>query len=218
MAHFLQMAWQWGVPLVFGIVLHEVAHGFMAHRLGDDTARRAGRLTLNPVKHIDPVGTVALPALLIALKAPFVFGWAKPVPVRFGRLRPARRGMILVALAGPISNFLQAFFWAMVLKLALPQAAVGHSVASAIMQMAQIGVGINLMLMVFNLIPVPPLDGGRVLQALAPLQWTQALGQLERVGIVVVVVLLASGVLSQVISPVMRWMTGLVLQTVGILP
>jgi Zn-dependent protease len=212
----IQQIFLWGIPLIFAIVLHEVAHGFVAFRLGDDTARRAGRLTLNPLKHIDPIGTVALPLLLILTKSPFVFGWAKPVPVNFARLRPLRKGMLLVALAGPLSNFLQAIVWALVVKITLPAAAQGNALAALLFQMGQIGVGVNIMLMIFNLMPIPPLDGGRVIQALAPPQWAKALVHIERYGMLIVVVLLASGVLSRVLSPLMRWMSELIYQLVGV--
>ena len=212
----LTQAVLWGVPLILAIVLHEVAHGFMAYRLGDDTAKKAGRLTLNPLKHIDPIGTVALPLLLIVTKSPFVFGWAKPVPVNFSRLRPVRKGMLLVALAGPFSNFLQAIFWAIVLKITLPAVIEGNAVADFLVQMARIGIAVNIMLMIFNLMPIPPLDGGRVLQALAPPSLAKTLLQLERYGMLVVVVLLASGVLSKILSPLMHWMTIGILKLVGI--
>jgi len=207
----------WGVPLIFAIVLHEVAHGFAAYRLGDDTARRAGRLTLNPLKHIDPVGTIGLPLLLIVMKSPFVFGWAKPVPVNFSRLRPPRKGMMLVALAGPFSNLLQAIAWAIVLKISLPAAVHGSVLASWLVQMGTIGVAVNVMLMIFNLMPIPPLDGGRVLQALAPPSLAKSMHHLERYGMLIVVVLLASGILSQVLSPLMRWMVQGIYQLVGIM-
>lgn len=207
----------WGVPLIFAIVLHELAHGLMAYRLGDDTAKRAGRLTLNPVRHVDPVGTIGLPLLLILTKSPFVFGWAKPVPVHFGRLRPLREGMVLVAVAGPLSNLMQAFFWAIVLKLVLSTAEQGSATAVIFLQMAQIGVSVNAMLMIFNLMPVPPLDGGRVIQALAPVSLAGALQKLERYGVLVVVVLLASGLLSKVLSPLMRWMVTGIYQLVGVI-
>ncbi len=212
----LTQAVLWGVPLIFAIVLHEVAHGFMAYRLGDDTAQKAGRLTLNPLKHIDPIGTVALPLLLIVTKSPFVFGWAKPVPVNFFRLRPVRKGMLLVALAGPFSNFLQAIFWAVVLKITLPGVIEGDAVAEFLAHMARIGVAVNIMLMIFNLMPIPPLDGGRVLQALAPPSLSKSLLQLERYGMLVVVLLLASGVLSKILSPLMHWMTIGIFKLVGI--
>src|SRR5437870_7467631 len=155
----------WAVPVVFAITLHEAAHGYAAKLLGDRTAEMLGRITLNPLKHIDPVGTILVPGMLLALawvnrSPPFVFGWAKPVPVNFGNLRNPKRDMLWVAAAGPGANLLMAIVWGLVLKIAflLP----GNYFSYPLQAMADGGVKINLVLMALNLIPIPPLDGGRI--------------------------------------------------------
>jgi Zn-dependent protease len=154
------------VPVVFAITLHEAAHGYVARMFGDRTAELQGRITLNPLKHIDPVGTILVPGvLLLAAKfggPQFVFGWAKPVPVNFANLRNPRRDMLWVAAAGPGANLVMAVAWALVLK-ALPPA-----MSPAAMQMALVGISVNLVLMALNLLPVPPLDGGRIAMSLLP--------------------------------------------------
>src|SRR5438132_6347419 len=149
----------WVLPVVFAITLHEAAHGYIAKLFGDQTAFMLGRVTLNPLKHIDPIGTIAVPGFLIAIsvltKAPlFIFGWAKPVPVNFGNLRHPKRDMIWVAGAGPLANFAMAFFWALLMQAAEPS---GIWASDGLLQMAQIGISINLMLMALNLLPLPPL-------------------------------------------------------------
>src|SRR5450631_2309474 len=154
----------WAVPVVFAITLHEAAHGYVAKMFGDQTAWMLGRVTLNPIKHIDPIGTIAVPGFLIALsvltKAPlFLFGWAKPVPVNFGNLRNPKRDMIWVAGAGPLANFVMAFVWVLLLRAALPD---GIWASTGLLEMARYGVGVNLGLMALNLLPIPPLDGGRI--------------------------------------------------------
>src|SRR5262245_4011642 len=154
----------WAVPVVFAITLHEAAHGYVAKLFGDRTAEMLGRITLNPLKHIDPVGTILVPGMLLALawinrSPPFVFGWAKPVPVNFGNLRNPKRDMIWVAAAGPTSNFLQALAWALVAALTAP---TGEWPSAGLYAMAVIGIRVNLILMALNLLPLPPLDGGRV--------------------------------------------------------
>lgn len=204
------------LPVVFAITLHEAAHGYVARMFGDPTATLAGRVTLNPVKHIDPVGTVAVPLgiLLMAKLAgapPLLFGWAKPVPVDFGRLRNPRRDMMWVALAGPAANLFMAILWAMSLRLFL-EAGLGRE--SFWFQMAAIGVQINLVLMALNLLPLLPLDGGRILYSLLPRQLALQYGRLEPYGLMILIVLLLTGSLWTLLEPFMamgRWIVRLFL-------
>lgn len=177
----------WILPALLAITLHEAAHGFAAWRLGDDTARLAGRLSLNPLRHIDPMGTVVLPAMLLLVKAPFLFGWAKPVPVDMRNLPSPRRDMALVAAAGPGINLAQAFI-AMLLFHLLPL--FGDTVDLWVARNLNNAININIILCVFNLIPVPPLDGGRVAVGLLPLALARPLARLERYGMVLLLILL----------------------------
>jgi Zn-dependent protease len=185
-------------PILFAIILHEIAHGFVANRLGDDTAARAGRLTLNPLPHVDPVGSVLLPLMLTWAGSPFLFGWAKPVPVNFGKLRHPKRDMVAVALAGPGTN----------IALGLIFAVAAHTFDSLAWDiptaMAIVGVRINIALAVFNLIPILPLDGGRVLFGLLPREPALAFARLEPYGMFIVMGLLFTGVLSAVLGPLVR--------------
>ena len=148
------------IPLTFAITLHEFAHGWAANQCGDATARMLGRLTLNPIKHIDPMGTILVPILLYFTGSPFLFGWAKPVPINFNALKYPKRDMILVALAGPASNFIMALLWSFAIMIALSLE------SQSLIEMAKFGVVINLVLGVFNLLPLPPLDGSRIVSAL----------------------------------------------------
>jgi Zn-dependent protease len=177
----------WLLPVVLAITFHEAAHGWMAERCGDNTARLMGRVTFNPLKHVDPFGTLILPGLLLLIKAPFLFGYAKPVPVNFGRLNRPKRDMVFVALAGPGVNVLLAFAAALLLHPAayLPPvlaAWLGENLANAII--------INVVLAVFNMLPLPPLDGGRVVTGLLPNPYAWKFAQLERYGLPILIGLL----------------------------
>jgi Zn-dependent protease len=194
--------------LTAAVVLHEVGHGVVANRCGDPTAAERGRLTLNPLRHVDPVGTVILPGVLLlsawAVGAhPFVFGWAKPVPVNFGRLRHPRRDMALVAIAGPAVNFTLAALSVLAFRAGLGMA----EPAGAIVQLlAAPAVGINCVLGVLNLLPILPLDGGRILTALLPQGIARSYGRFERVGLLVVIVLLTqTSILSKLVNPVIHF-------------
>jgi Zn-dependent protease len=201
------------LPVLFAITVHEVAHGWAAKQLGDPTAQRLGRLTLNPLKHIDPIGTVLVPAMLLLVGSRVLFGWAKPVPVTWENLRNPKRDMVLVAAAGPLANLLMAIFWALVLKLSLylPDAA-----AVPLSHMGEIGIIINAVLMVFNLFPLPPLDGGRVAVGLLPGKWGWYLSRVEPYGFFILLALMLSGALWVVIRPLVGAVTQLVGFVVGL--
>ena len=187
------------LPVIFAITLHEAAHGYAARHFGDNTAWLAGRISLNPLRHIDPFGTVLLPLLLFVVNSPFIFGWAKPVPVNFGRLRNPKRDMLWVAAAGPAVNLLMAFGWAVLLKLAIVMPFNAYTRPLAMM--SEMGIGINVMLMVLNLLPLPPLDGGRIAVSLMPLSMAMKFSQLERWGIPILLLLSFTGMLSSILWP-----------------
>ncbi len=204
------------LPILFAITVHEVAHGWVAMRLGDPTAQRLGRLTLNPLKHIDPVGTVLVPALLLILKTGFVFGWAKPVPVTWENLRNPKRDMVLVAVAGPGANLLMAFLWGVIAKIGTLLPAGAQWAAEPMQYMGVIGILINALLMVFNLLPLPPLDGGRVAVGLLPGPWAWRLSRVEPFGFFILIGLMITGVLWFIINPFLRAVMGLVVFIVGL--
>lgn len=192
----------WAVPVLFSIVLHEVSHGWMAYRLGDDTAKRMGRLTLNPLPHVDPIGTIVLPAIMIIMGGP-VFGWAKPVPFNpnnFDRKVNVRNGIMWVALAGPASNLILAFISSFVLVAILQfRLGIPAVIYISIIQLTRVLIIINLVLASFNLIPIPPLDGSKILMRFLPLRYASYFSMLERYGFLLLIVLLATGSFSKII-------------------
>jgi len=211
-SQFLRTVLVWAVPTIFAIIVHEVMHGVVARTFGDDTAARAGRLTLNPLPHIDPVGTVLLPAILLFLRLP-VFGYAKPVPVDFRRLNPLRVGMILVAAAGPLTNLALATVSAFLLRAISHHEWSANTVSTAqnAAQMLYASVLINVMLAVFNLFPLLPLDGGRVLTGLLPLRLARSYARLERYGFLILLLLLSTNLVDTVITPIINAVVGVLL-------
>ena len=188
----------YAIPVLFAITVHEASHGYVARMFGDNTAYVLGRVTLNPVKHIDPIGTIILP-LGMALFTPFIFGWAKPVPVDWNSLRNPKRDMIWVAAAGPGVNLAMAVLWAIlfsVLKMAGVQERFFYEVAQA-------GVSVNLVIMALNLLPIPPLDGGRIVAGLLPRDLSNAHSRIEPYGLFIIVGLLVTGALSVVLQPLL---------------
>jgi Zn-dependent protease len=201
------------VPVVLAIVLHEAAHGYVARLFGDQTAWMLGRVTLNPLKHIDPIGTVAVPGILLLMHAPFLFGWAKPVPVNFGNLRNPKRDMIWVAAAGPLTNFVMAVLWAWLAKASAPSGALA---SNGLYVMSQIGISVNLALLVLNLLPIPPLDGGRIAVGVLPNAAAHALARVEPYGFFVILLLIAiPGALWTVLGPIHRVFSYLVYAITG---
>jgi Zn-dependent protease len=194
----------YAIPVVLAITLHEASHGYVALHFGDTTAYAAGRVSLNPIRHIDPVGTVAFPLVLLAIAkllggGALLFGWAKPVPVNFGNLRHPKRDMLWVAAAGPLANLAMALCWALVLKLG--QATVGTYYGLPLMLMGAAGVFINVIFTVLNLLPLPPLDGGRMLVSVLPHRLAYRFSRIEPYGFTILVVLLVTGVLGVVLWP-----------------
>ncbi len=187
------------LPVLLAITVHEAAHGWMAKRLGDDTAARLGRLSLNPLRHVDPVGTVLVPGLLL-LFGGVVFGWAKPVPVDTRKLRNPRKSMALVAIAGPGANLVMACVWALVVRISLDYHNELPWLGMPLFHMGLIGISVNVVLAVLNLLPVPPLDGGRVAVGLLPVPWARILSRVERYGFLIILVGLMSGVLQYILE------------------
>ena len=206
MEHIISQIIIWALPVLVAVVFHEVAHGWVANRLGDPTAARLGRLTLNPLAHVDLFGTVLVPLMLIVASSPFVFGWAKPVPVNFYNLRNPKRDMMWVAAAGPMMNLLLAAGCTAAWKLLAPM--IGSQPDPGVIDflglmvlMAQSGILINVTLAVFNLLPLPPLDGGRVLVGLLPDPLSIHVAKIEPFGFIILLVLLMTRTLDQIIAP-----------------
>lgn len=183
------------IPLLFAITTHEVAHGWVASRLGDKTALMLGRITFNPVKHIDPVGTLLVPALLILMKTGIIFGWAKPVPVNHRNLNNPKRDMAIVAAAGPLTNLIMAFMWAAILKFVLYMVTFEVSAVEWVAYMSYYGVLINLWLMIINFLPIPPLDGSRLIEAMLPGRLALQYSRIEPFGIFIFLGLIYFGLL-----------------------
>jgi len=203
------------IPTLFAIVIHEVAHGWVAHRLGDSTAYMMGRLSLNPLKHIDPIGTILVPAILISTVG-FAFGWAKPVPINWQNLTKPKRDIALVAVAGPAANLLMAIAWALVMKLASLLPASWELISMPLSYMGLFGILINTVLMVFNLIPIPPTDGGRIATSLLPPRIAYTVSRVEPYGMFILIALILTGFLWQVIGPIISDIMTLIISLVGL--
>jgi Zn-dependent protease len=207
-AQLIQTVAIYALPVLFAITVHEAAHGYAARYFGDNTAWKLGRITLNPINHIDPIGTLLMPLVLyFATSGAFLFGYAKPVPVRFGNLRNPKRDMIWVALAGPGANLVQALGWLVALKL-LRASGVDEAF---LLKMCQAGVLTNIVMFVFNLFPLPPLDGGRILVGLLPMRQALGLSRIEPYGFFIVMALVVTGVVSAL------WMQPLMALTYNLL-
>lgn len=201
----------YALPVIFAITVHEAAHGYAAKYFGDMTAFKAGRISLNPIQHIDLFGTIILPALTLVLGG-ILFGWAKPVPVDFSRLRNPKRDMLWVAAAGPASNFVMAIFWVFVIKLSM---GAPESIAFPLAMMGKAGITINIVLMVLNLLPLPPLDGGRIAVSLLPMKYAMKFAQIERYGFIILIALMFSGVLNQILNPLINVVYALIISLFG---
>ncbi len=217
--NLLQTIAVYALPVIFAITLHEAAHGYVAKHFGDLTAYAAGRVSLNPLRHIDPVGTVALPLILLAVGKLFggggiLFGWAKPVPVNFSNLRRPKRDMLWVAAAGPAANLLMAMFWTLMVKIGL--SASGDYFALPLALMGAAGVFINVIIMVLNLLPLPPLDGGRILVSLLPHRLAYQFSRIEPYGFMILIVLLFSGALGFIMWPLIGVAMSLVAALFGV--
>ena len=201
------------LPVIFAITLHEAAHGYAARHFGDSTAYMLGRVSLNPLRHIDPVGTVLVPLVTLALGG-ILFGWAKPVPVNFNRLRRPKQDMLWVAAAGPAANLFMMFIWAGVMKLGMSMPESSLMLPMALMGKA--GITINAVLMVLNLLPLPPLDGGRIAVSLLPPRLAYSYARIEPYGMMILIALLFTGLLNTVLWPLVNGAMGLVSSLFGL--
>lgn len=204
----------WILPVVFAITVHEVAHGWVAKLYGDKTADQQGRLTLNPIKHIDLVGTLILPGLLLITFSGFIFGWAKPVPVDARNFKNPKKAMMMVALAGPLSNLLMAIGWALLARLGV--AIEIEYITMPLIYTGIAGITINLVLALINLLPIPPLDGSRIVSGLLPDYWAWRFNQLERFGFLILILLLATNALSLILAYPMYYVQQLFFSLAGL--
>ena len=203
--NLIQKITVWAIPVIFAITLHEAAHGYVAKFFGDKTAWMLGRVTLNPLKHIDPVGTILVPLAILLMSKLLgggfiLFGWAKPVPVNFGALRNPKRNMLWVAIAGPAANLVMAIFWALIIKLGI---SLGDNYTQPMALMGAAGIFINAILMALNLLPLPPLDGGRITLSLLPNRYAYRYAQLEPYGFYILLALMFIGWLGLILSPIL---------------
>ena len=205
----------YAIPVIFAITLHEAAHGYVAKHYGDSTAYMLGRVSLNPVKHIDPLGTIVLPIVTLAL-SPFMFGWAKPVPVNFNNLRRPKADMLWVAAAGPVSNLAQLAIWALVAFVLARTVEPNGLVGAFWLSVADAGIKVNIMFALLNLLPILPLDGGRVVASLLPNRLSYAYQGTERFGMIILLVLLFTGVIGWVLNPLYRGMYNQTLKMIGL--
>ncbi len=190
----------WILPVIFAITAHEVAHGWVAKKYGDNTASRLGRLTLNPVKHVDLLGTIILPGLLLMTGTSFIFGWAKPVPVDPRNFKRPLQDMAIVALAGPVSNLIMAFLWALIIRLGIFIGTNAEVISLPLLYTGYAGITINLALAMINLLPIPPLDGSRILTGILPNYWAWQYNRLERYGFILLLVLLYTKILNVILE------------------
>ena len=203
----------YALPIIFAITVHEAAHGYAAKYFGDFTAQRLGRITLNPLKHIDPLGTILLPAITLIVGG-VLFGWAKPVPVNFGNLRNPKKDMFWVAAAGPASNLVMAILWGVLLgfvKRGIEAGEFGNT-AYLFIDMAFVGISINIVLMVLNLLPLPPLDGGRIAVSVLPNNLAFQLSKLERYGFIILIALMFMGILNKILAPFIDFFQQIILR------
>lgn len=205
----------YAIPILFAIIIHEVAHGWVASKLGDPTAKMLGRLTLNPIKHIDLVGTILVPAILLYLGG-FIFGWAKPVPITWQNLKSPRRDTALVAIAGPASNLIMALFWAFITKWGASLQISSPKLAAVLVMMGGMGIMINIVLMLLNLIPIPPLDGSRVVSSFLPGRLAYQYNKIENFGFIILIALLATGILNKILMPMVATVAGWIVGIFGL--
>ena len=212
----LQRIAVWILPVIFAITVHEVAHGWVAKKYGDNTAAMQGRLTINPIKHIDWLGTIIIPGLLLLTGTGFIFGWAKPVPVDARNFKKPRHDMAIVALAGPVSNVLMAIAWALLARIGVTVGASAENISLPLIYTGIAGISINLVLALINLLPIPPLDGSRVLSGILPSRLAWQYNQLERYGFVILLILLYTKILDTILAYPMYFAQNLFFSLAGI--